>query len=33
MRVCVLCKTHVHEICVGLTARDDEELHCPFCEK
>jgi hypothetical protein len=33
MRACVLCKTSVQEICVDLTATDDEEFVCPFCEK
>jgi hypothetical protein len=29
----VLCRTYVQEICVGLTATDDEDFVCPFCEK
>jgi hypothetical protein len=33
MRACVLCRTYVHEVCIGLTATDDEDFVCPFCEK
>jgi hypothetical protein len=33
MRVCTLCKTYVHEICIGLMAADKEEFACPLYKK
>lgn len=31
MRLCVMCKTYVHEECVGLSSADKETFICPKC--
>lgn len=31
MRLCASCLKYYHEVCLGLTKDDTEELKCPFC--
>lgn len=31
MRLCVMCKSYVHEECVGLSSADKDIFFCPNC--